>query len=309
MTTFTDRVLPEVRYLTQPGTPLPQRIDAYPTTLHPISVELPAGTPLLEALRQAVFEQGYSSAFGELRGGTFTSFDYYIPAVCQAGTSVATFSDPITGRSPATFMRGGLTIGLRDGEVFTHCHAQFVDADGIMRAGHLIPESVIVGAGVTADLYASRDVAMTVLPDTEINFSVFQPRPAAPTKPAGTASGGLRSVVARVHPNIDIIEAIENLAEEHGFETAVIRGKIGSFVGATLVQGDQLVSAPGPAVEVMYLDGGIRRDETGSIRAELTCAAAAVDGNVYSGALVRGHNPIAMTFELALSEPAEATTQ
>ena len=83
-------------------------------------------------------------------------------------------------------MRGGLTIGLRDGEVFTHCHAQFVDADGIMRAGHLIPESVIVGAGVTADLYASRDVAMTVLPDTEINFPVFQPQPAAPQKPRST---------------------------------------------------------------------------------------------------------------------------
>ncbi|WP_342659787.1 hypothetical protein Rruber_03756 [Rhodococcus ruber] len=307
MTTYSDRVLPEVRYLTQPGTPLPRRIDEYPTTLHPISVELPVGMPLLTALQQIVFEQGYTSAFGELRGGVFTSFDYYIPAVCTAGTSVATFSEPFTGRSPATFMRGGLTIGLRDGEVWTHCHAQFVDADGIMRAGHLIPESVVVGPGVTADLYASRDVAMTVLPDTEINFSVFQPQAAASAeREAAVSPGGLRSVVARVHPNVDIIDAIEALADQHGFDTAVIRGKIGSFVGATLVQGDQLVSAPGPAVEVMYLDGSIRRDHTGTVRAELTCAAAAVDGNVYSGQLVRGHNPIAMTFELALSEPAEA---
>ena len=305
MTTLSATTLPEVRYLTQPGTPLPERIDAHPTTLYPVSVELSAGTPLLAALQQAVFDQGYTSAYGELRGGTFTSFDYYIPAVCQAGTSVATFSDPFTGRSPATFIRGGLTVGLRDGEAWTHCHAQFVDADGCMRAGHLIPESVIVGPGVTADLYASRDVAMTVLPDSEINFSVLQPHQCSQTTPPGNASQGLRSVVARVHPNVDIIEAIEDLAEQHGFDAAVIRGKIGSFVGATLLQGDQVVSAPGPAVEVMYLDGVIQRNETGTIRAELTCAAAAVDGNVYSGALVRGHNPIAMTFELALSEPTK----
>lgn len=307
MTTFSPNALPQVRYLTQPGEPLPQRVDAYPTTLHPVRVELPAGMPLLTALKHTVFDQGYTSAFGELRGGIFASFGYYIPAVCQAGTSVATFSEPFEGRSPATFIRGGLTIGLRDGAPFTHCHAQFVDADGVMRAGHLIPESVVLGAGVTADLYASRDVAMTVLPDTEINFSVFQPNAVDPADRLPSTSPGLRSVVARIHPNVDITEAVEDLAEQHDFDTAIIRGKIGSFVGATLLQGDQLISAPGPAVEVMYLDGAIRRDPKGVIRAELTCAAAAVDGNVYSGALVRGHNPIAMTFELALSEPAKVT--
>ncbi|WP_416061840.1 PCC domain-containing protein [Rhodococcus indonesiensis] len=306
MTAFPPNALPEVRYLTQPGEPLPQRVDVYPTTLYPVRVELPAGTPLLTALKQVVFDQGYTCAFGELRGGTFASFGYYIPAVCQAGTSVATFSAPFEGRAPATFMRGGLTVGLRDGATFTHCHAQFVDADGVMRAGHLIPDSVVLGAGVTADLYASRDVAMTVLPDTEINFSVFQPHAVDPADGPLPTPGGLRSVVARIHPNVDIVEAVEDLAEQHGFDTAIIRGKIGSFVGTTLQQGDQLVSAPGPAVEVMYLDGSIRRDHTGTVRAELTCAAAALDGNVYSGQLVRGHNPIAMTFELALSEPAKA---
>jgi predicted DNA-binding protein with PD1-like motif len=111
----------------------------------------------------------------------------------------------------------------------------------------------------------------------------------------------------QVHPNVDIADAIENLAEEHGFDSAVIRGEIGSFVGATLVQGNQPNSAVGPAVEVMFLDGSIHPD-SGAVRAELTCATAAVDGNVYSGALVRGHNPIAMTFELAHSEPAEDAT-
>ncbi|MBY3987836.1 DUF296 domain-containing protein [Rhodococcus fascians] len=299
--TMTSDHLPEVRYLTQPGTPLPDRIESYPTTLHPVCIELAAGTTMLQALEQAVFDRGFASAFGELRGGVFDSFDYYIPAVCQAGTSVATFSEPFTGRIPAQFVRGGLTVGLRDGKPFTHCHAQFVDADGIMRAGHLVPESVVLGHGVIADLYASNDVAMVVSPDTEINFSVFQPQRVPPSQ---HTEDGLRSVVARVHPNVDIVHAIERLADEHGFDNAVIRGKVGSFVGATLTQGDNVISAPGPATEVMYLDGSIRRNAHGGMDVELSCAAAAVDGNVYSGTLVRGHNPIAMTFELALSEVA-----
>ncbi|MGW8816246.1 PCC domain-containing protein [Gordonia terrae] len=293
--------LPAVQHLTQPGLPHPVRIESYPATLQPIRVELPAGVPLLQSLHQLVLDQGHTAAFGELRGGVFDNFSYYIPAVCQAGTSVATFSEPFIGRSPASFLRGGLTVGTRDGLVFTHCHAQFVDADGVMRAGHLIPESVIPGIGVIVELYATDDVAMTVRPDAEINFPVFQPHAVATRRPH---ADGLRSVVARIHPNVDIVQAVEDLADEHGFDTAIIRGKVGSFVGATLTQGDSVISAPGPATEVMYLDGAVRRDDTGTVHAELTCAAAAVDGQVYSGAVVKGHNPVAMTFELALSEPA-----
>ena len=92
-------VLPEVRCLTQPGTPLP-RTDRRVSD-HPPSDQRRTARrdPTAGSVAAGVFEQGYTSAFGELRGGTFTSFDYYIPAVCQAGTSVATFSDPITGRA------------------------------------------------------------------------------------------------------------------------------------------------------------------------------------------------------------------
>ncbi|ELB92063.1 hypothetical protein Rwratislav_16075 [Rhodococcus wratislaviensis IFP 2016] len=294
-------LLPGVPRLEHPGPPASQRVDAYPATLHHIDTELPAGQALLPALHDAVFARGFTSAFGELRGGTFEAFDYYIPSICHAGTSVATFSEPRRGQGPAAFVRGGVTIGKRDGEIFAHCHAQFVGADGVMRAGHLIPDSVLLGAGVLADLYATDDVAMTVTPDPEINFPVFQPQPAQ--NHTTTHEGGLRSVVARIHPNVDIVAAVEDLAETHGFDNAVVRGKIGSFIGATLTQGTQIITAPGPATEVMYLDGSITRDSDGRARAELSCAAVAIDGNVYTGSLVRGHNPVAMTFELALSEP------
>ncbi|WP_312033630.1 MULTISPECIES: PCC domain-containing protein [unclassified Rhodococcus (in: high G+C Gram-positive bacteria)] len=290
-----------VPQLEHPGPPAARRVDAYPATLHHLDTELPAGRSLLPALHDAVFERGFTSAFGELRGGGFTEFDYYIPSICHAGTSVATFSEPRRGHGPAAFVRGGVTIGKRDGKVFAHCHAMFVGADGIMRAGHLIPDSVLLGAGVRADLYATADVAMTVTPDPEINFPVFQPQPVHET--TTTHEGGLRSVVARIHPNVDIVAAVEHLAETHRFDTAIVRGKVGSFVGATLTQGDHVITAPGPATEVMYLDGAVTPDADGRPRAELSCAAVGIDGNVYTGSVVRGRNPVAMTFELALSEP------
>ncbi|MDV7241684.1 MULTISPECIES: PCC domain-containing protein [Rhodococcus] len=301
MSTTDTSSLTGVPRLTHPGPPAAQRVEDYPATLHHVDTELLEGRALLPALHDAVFARGFASAFGELRGGTFAEFDYYIPSICHAGTSVATFSEPRRGHGPAAFVRGGVTIGKRDGKVFAHCHAMFVGADGIMRAGHLIPDSVVLGAGVRADLYATADVAMTVTPDPEINFPVFQPQPVH--EPTTTYVGGMRSVVARIHPNVDIVAAVEHLAETHGFDTAIVRGKVGSFVGATLTQGDQIVTAPGPATEVMYLDGAVTRDADGRPHAELSCAAVAVDGNVYTGSVVRGHNPIAMTFELAMSEP------
>ncbi|WP_232330387.1 hypothetical protein [Nocardia fusca] len=51
----------------------------------------------------------------------------------------------------------------------------FVGADGIMRAGDLVPYSVMPGAGILADLYATADLAMRVTPDPEINVPVFRP--------------------------------------------------------------------------------------------------------------------------------------
>ncbi|OPX06392.1 DUF296 domain-containing protein [Gordonia sp. i37] len=308
MSTTTAITLPPVQHLRQPGTPAAQRIDAFPTTLHHIQVELAVGVPLLTALREIVLDQGFGSAFGEIRGGSLTAFEYFIPALCTTGTSVAAFSDPFVARGPVSFIRGGITIGRRDDAPWTHCHAQFVDADGVMRAGHLLPESVVVGPGVMLDIYASRDVTMTALPDEEINFSVFQPHSdhdhTAPI-PNPVDTDDSRAIVARVHANVDLVEAIEDICAAHGFTSAVIRGKIGSLVGATLLQGDNLVCAPGPAVEVMYLDGSVRRDPDGVVQADLTCAVTAIDGMVYTGSLIKGHNPVALTFELALTEPTE----
>jgi hypothetical protein len=64
----------------------------------------------------------------------------------------------------------------------------FVGADGIMRAGDLVPDSVMPGAGVLADLYATADLAMRVTPDPEVNVPVFRPQPMRENRTLGIAS-------------------------------------------------------------------------------------------------------------------------
>jgi predicted DNA-binding protein with PD1-like motif len=104
-----------------------------------------------------------------------------------------------------------------------------------------------------------------------------------------------------VRPNVDLVRAVEALAVEHGLRRAIVRGKIGSLVGACLQQGDYTVRAPGPATEVMFLDGWVTT-ERGSAQAQLSAAVVDLTGTVYLGRLVPGRNPVAMTFELALTE-------
>jgi hypothetical protein len=64
----------------------------------------------------------------------------------------------------------------------------FVGADGIMRAGDFVPDSVMPGAGVLADLCATADLAMWVTPDPKINVPVFQPQSMRENRTLGIAS-------------------------------------------------------------------------------------------------------------------------
>lgn len=64
----------------------------------------------------------------------------------------------------------------------------FVVDDGIMRVGDLVPDTVMLCAGVRADLYATADLAMTVTPDPEINVPVFQSQSMRENRTLGIAS-------------------------------------------------------------------------------------------------------------------------
>jgi predicted DNA-binding protein with PD1-like motif len=288
--------------LTHPGPVADTRLICEPTLLTGYDIELPAGTPLLTALQWLLDETGCVSANGQLVGGELREFSYYIPDLGPVGGPVANFSRPYVGRAPGRMVRGGITIGRRDGDVFCHSHSLFVDARGIQRAGHLIPEQVILGEGVRAQVWGGPDVVVEVQPDPETQMPLFTPR-----RVADTGRGDVAAVVCRIRPNVDLVGVIESITEDQGWEGADVRGQVGSLVGGRLGQPDgSVATAAGPATEVMFLDGAVRRVE-GRMTAELSAHLVDRHATVYSGRVVPGENAVAMTYELVLTEAPPAS--
>lgn len=290
-------LLPTAVQLTHPGPVAESRAICVPTRLTGFDVELPAGTPLLVALEQLLDETGCLSANGQLVGGELREFSYYIPDIGPVGGPVANFSRPYPGRAPGRMIRGGITIGRRDGEVFCHSHSLFVDADGVQRAGHLIPEKVVLGTGVRAQVWGGPDVALEVQPDPETQMSLFTPR-----QVVDTGRGEVPAVVCRIRPNVDLVGTVEAITEAQGWEGAEVRGQVGSLVGGRLEQADgSIVTAAGPATEVMFLDGSVRRVD-GRMTADLSAHLVDRHADVYSGRVVPGENAVALTYELVLTD-------
>jgi predicted DNA-binding protein with PD1-like motif len=293
-------LLPRAARLTHPGPVAKERVVSVPTRLTGYDVELPAGIPLLEALEWLLKEIECVSANGQLVGGELSEFSYYIPDLGPEGGPVANFSRPYLGAAPGRMIRGGITIGRRDGAIFCHSHSLFLDADGIERAGHLIAEKVVVGPGVRAQVWGGPDVVVEVRPDAETGMSLFTPR-----RLDATNRGEVPALVCRLRPNVDLVTMVEYLTEEQGWSAADIRGQVGSIVGGRLEQPDgSVVTVDGPATEVMSLDGAVRRVDD-RVTADLTAHLVDRHGVVHSGRVLPGENAVAMTYELVLTKAPE----
>ena len=295
-------LLPNAAQLTHPGPVADARVICVPTSLTGYDIELPAGTPLLKALQQFHDETGCASANGQLVGGELRQFSYYVPDLGSVGGPVANFSRPYLGQAPGRMIRGGITIGRRDDEVFCHSYSLFVDAQGTQRAGHLIPEKAILGPGVRAQVWGGPDVVIEVQPDPETQMLLFTPR-----RVVDTGRGEVSAVVCRLRPNVDLVGMVETITEEQGWEGAEVRGQVGSLVGGRLEQPDgSIVTAAGPATEVVFLEGAVRRVE-GRMTADLSAHLVDRHAAVYSGRVLPGENAVAMTYELALTEASVRT--
>ncbi|MCL8026865.1 PCC domain-containing protein [Nocardioides bruguierae] len=300
VTATRDRLVPAdgAPLLRHPGPVAAERVVVVPARLRPHTEVLPAGVPLLEALAGLLARTGASAASGELVGGELASFSYFVPDVGAPGGPVANFSAPRAGSAPARLVHGGLTLGHRDGEVFSHSHALFVGADGERRAGHLIPDSVVLGEGVTARVWTSVDVDLRVEHDPETTMSLFVPQR---VRAAGTHDErDVDALLCRVRPNVDLVGVVEHLVAEAGWAAAAVRGQIGSLVGARLGGEGGTIAVDGPATEVMHVGGTVVREDDG-VRARLTADLVDRHGAVHSGALLPGLNPVAMTYELVLT--------
>jgi predicted DNA-binding protein with PD1-like motif len=174
-----------------------------------------------------------------------------------------------------------------DGVPRLHCHATWVEQDGAYRGGHILLDESIVATTATARAWTFRDVGICAEPDPETNFPLLRPVKLSEVSAAN-------AVLARVRPNEDLCTAVETIARRHGLRDAVVRGSLGSLIGARFADGRMVTDH---ATEVLVRSGEVRDGI-----AAMDLAVVDMRGHVQSGWLVRGDNPVCITFDLVLQD-------
>ncbi len=280
-----------MRRIQQPGTGTPERIQWVECGGRAFSLTLPAGVALLEAVRDGFAAEGFVSGVVKLDGLKLSPFAYVMPALSKTPEHAAFYSETFRPEGSARVEVGAMTFGQRDGAPFFHAHALWVEGDGKRSGGHILPDETTVAETITVQAVGLDGAAFVAEPDSETHFKLFGPVSAA----AGGAGDG-RFFALRVKPNVDFCGALEAFCAERGIREAVIRGGVGSTIGARFTDGGVVENF---ATEVAITDGRIAPG-AGGFEAAIDVALVDYSGALASGRLVRGDNPVLMTFELVL---------
>jgi predicted DNA-binding protein with PD1-like motif len=115
-----------------------------------------------------------------------------------------------------------------------------------------------------------------------------------------------RLVVARLKPNQDLVESLENKCLEQGIGRAIIRGVVGSLIDACLERGHgntiREQPIPGPGVEILNVFGEIDLRDPASPNTVLSGIVADTKGQMFAGRFRRGANLSFITIEASLQE-------
>lgn len=116
-----------------------------------------------------------------------------------------------------------------------------------------------------------------------------------------------RIVTARIRPNVDLVEGIEQVCADNDISHAEIRGCVGSVMDAVLEIGGggenaRQQTVQGPGLEIALTTGEVRPDADGRPRARLFGLVANWDSDAFAGEFVRGRNLTFVTLELVLQE-------
>jgi predicted DNA-binding protein with PD1-like motif len=278
-----------MRSLRQPGPVHPQRIDVVRGHVRELRYALTPGATLNEAITAPLIEAGFQAATVTFAGVTLAPFSFVMPGPPDGPAHVAYFTAAVSPPGETRIEQANATFGWADGKPFIHCHAAWKEADGRRRGGHILPVETRVAGPATVTAWGFTDARIETAPDVETNFTLFQPR----ALPASAGSDGQPAILARVKPNEDIVSAVERIAASAGLADATIRGSLGSLIGACFTDGRALDDI---ATEVLVREGAVRNG-----KAELDLLVVDMQGDVHAGQLVRGQNPVCITFDVVLT--------
>jgi predicted DNA-binding protein with PD1-like motif len=273
-----------MRTLCQPGPPDPVRVDAIRGEPHELRFTLPAGQTLAQALTAPLVAQGFQCATVMLRGAALNPFRYVMPNPSPDTEHVAWFSATQAPEGTSRIEQANATVGWANGAPSIHCHAVWQEPDGRRRGGHILPNETFLSEPAEATAWGFRSIRIETKPDPETNFTLF--------KPSGEADPSGQALVLRVKPNEDLLTALETTAHAYGVTDAIVRGSLGSLVGANFSDGAAVADH---ATEVLVREGFIRNG-----RAALDVLVVDMEGRVHDGWLTRADNPVCITFDLFL---------
>lgn len=263
-----------------PGPPAPQPWTMAQGTARTLTVTLPKGAILMQAVADAMDAAGADSGVMVLDGMVMGPYRFVGPGPATDGIHAAWYSAP-RGADRATILHGTAIIGRRDGAWWLHCHAAWDGAAPL--AGHLLPDEVTLAEDASVTLHAFTGGTFTVQMNEETRFPIFHPTGGTP----GNA------VIAKLSPHKDAVEAVSEIAAAAGFRRAQVYG-IGSLIGARFHTGAPMAS---PISEVLVLPGAFTANDT-----HLPVYCVDPSDAQFNGALLPGGGPVCVTFELMLIE-------
>ncbi len=280
-----------MRKILHPGPVAPERVAAVSGLPVRLRFTLEPGCAVDEAIAKGFEEAGCLGGFVLLQGGRFEPFKYVIPAASPDALHAAWYSATFEPEGAVEIVRAGAIVGFRDGKRFIHCHGIWDTAEG-PRMGHLLAPDTKIVDPVEVTGIGMKDAAFQAIPDAETNFTLFEPVVA----PGGQAGAGRqRTLLAKVRPNEDVSGAIESICSMHGIQAANIYG-IGSLNEVRFTGGSYVQSY---ATEVLIRKGTVATID-GQPRARLEIDVVDMDGRIFYGEILRGDNPVCVTFELVI---------
>ena len=282
-----------MRHVVQPGSPISERIQWVEARGRAFSFTLEAGLPLLEAARRGLAAQGFAGGTLNIKGGALGPFAYVMPALAKTSEHAAFYSETFRPPGLTRLKLAAMTLGIRDGASFFHCHGLWTEADGRVNGGHMLPEETFVAEPFEVEAFGLEGAVFAAEPDPETNFKLFGPVASA----AGGAETTSRAFALRLRPNQDFAEALETFCRDRGIARATVRGGVGSTIGARFTDGRVVDPF---ATELAITSGTIVPGTGGALEAVLDIALVDHAGGVAEGRLTRGDNPVLMTMELVL---------
>ena len=279
------------RTIHHPGPASPERMAAVAGAAVPLHFTLEPGQAVDAAIAKGFAESGCAGGFVELKGGRCEPFQFVMPAASPDALHAAWYSETFAPAGPVGIERACAIVGWRDGKPFIHCHGIWNSRDG-RQMGHMLGPASIVAEPIVVTGIASRTATFKALPDTETNFTLFEPVSLSEDM---ARAADPRVLLAKVRPNEDICLAIEAICSRNGIRTANVYG-IGSLNEVRFTNGTRVESH---ATEVSIHTGRVSHVE-GSPRATLQIDVVDMKGDIFEGEIVRGDNPVCVTFELMI---------